>query len=191
MSLCIGNKKRKGKQMETIHKGRKITPLPERKSMGSNVGATYKSSMTYEVYTDCSVINSGQTRKSEAGIAFYILDGAGKKVAQRLSKIEGEITVARGELIAILEALKFIEKSETIHKVKFFSDSKTVVEGILGITRRNSNLDIWEEIIGVIARNKGLIEDFVYVARENNEEADSLSKIASRGLIIPSSYQIG
>jgi len=58
----------------------------------------------------------------------------------------GVQTNNRAELEAILHALNSILLSERTNQYIIYSDSATVVDGILGVAKRKANRDIWEDI---------------------------------------------
>lgn len=59
---------------------------------------------------------------------------------------EGVQTNNRAELEAMFQALNTILSLEQTNQYVVYSDSTTVVDGILGIAKRKANRDIWEDI---------------------------------------------
>lgn len=77
-----------------------------------------------------------------------VVEENGQVIETRFGKLrEGLQTNNRAELEAMLGALNYIfEKGDSSVKYHIYSDSTTVVDGILGVAKRKANRDLWEDI---------------------------------------------
>lgn len=96
-----------------------------------------------KVYTDGSCLGN----PGPGGWAAIIIDGK----EEDISGSEKDTTNNRMEMMAIIEALKFIKKKyskETLQKLKinFFIDSNLVVQTLTSGWKKKKNKDLWAEI---------------------------------------------
>lgn len=88
------------------------------------------------IYTDGSCIkNPG----GAGGWAFALIEDDGKEYF--VSGRDPITTNNRMELMAVIEALSFVEKKT---KCVIYSDSKLVINCATGVWNRNKNLDLWK-----------------------------------------------
>lgn len=148
------------------------------------------------IHCDGACLDNGKSYAS--GGYGVVIESEGVIVNQLFGKLrDGVQTNNRAELEAMLNALNFIfEKGNTTTQYTIYSDSTTVVDGILGIAKRKANRDIWEDIenvckvltmqkynIAVKHCNKDSLdpEDVVY---RMNVQADILAYRGANALII-------
>lgn len=96
-----------------------------------------------KVYTDGSCLGN----PGPGGWAAIIIDGS----EEEISGSEKDTTNNRMEMMAIIEALKFIKKKypkEALQKLKinFFIDSNLVVQTLTSGWKKKKNKDLWAEI---------------------------------------------
>lgn len=127
-----------------------------------------------------------------------IVESEGKILETQFGKLRvGVQTNNRAELEAVLKALEYIkETGDPAISYILYSDSTTVVDGILGIAKRKANRDIWQDIeticqeinqagyqVSVVHCNKDKLdpEDIIY---QMNVQADLLAFRGANALII-------
>lgn len=102
-----------------------------------------------------------------------VVESSGEVITTRFGKLRvGTQTNNRAELEAMLQALNYISESDKSNQYTIYSDSTTVVDGILGVAKRKANRDIWEDIervCGILTMQGYSIK----VAHCNKEELDS------------------
>lgn len=130
--------------------------------------------MKLNIYVDGACYHNGQA-DGQASWAFYV-----PNVIERAGEVEQKINILstnnRGELTAILEALKWCKESGE-KEVRLLSDSTYSVNTCRGVWNRNTNMDLLNEIDSL---SEGMEVDFVWVkghdGNENNEIANSLAQ---------------
>ena len=119
------------------------------------------------IYTDGSCLkNPG----GKGGWAFVLLENDEEIY---VSGGESSTTNNRMELVAVIEALKFVKNNN----YNIFSDSKLTINCAQNIWKRKANLDLWQEYDSV-SKNKKIIWYWVRSHNGNkyNELVDKLAK---------------
>lgn len=77
-----------------------------------------------------------------------VVEEKGQVITTRFGKLrDGVQTNNRAELEAMLQVLNYIfEEGNSSTQYTIYSDSTTVVDGILGIAKRKANRDLWADI---------------------------------------------
>lgn len=139
------------------------------------------------IKTDGSCVNNGmEERDAIPGCAFIVTNvETGEAVAKIAFKPESDqpFTENRCEAFAILGAVKWLKEHKD-YIATFESDSKTIVDGIVGLARRRANRDIWEQLESEIPKVADRILGFNLVRREENAEVDQLAKQAALAICI-------
>jgi ribonuclease HI len=129
-----------------------------------------------EIFTDGSCIGN----PGPGGWAAVILEKDNKGIQKPITKLKGgqsETTNNRMEMIAVIEALRFIhENNLQIADIILHSDSNLIVKSLNEGWKRKANIDLWEEIDTL---NEELSVEYVWVRGHNknkwNEEVDRLA----------------
>lgn len=130
------------------------------------------------IYTDGSCINNG-TPDARAGWS-YVVEGSSHA---KMGKLPGDNqTNNRAELYAFLEALKYVKTSGV--PARLYSDSKVLVDGVLGNSQRKANRDIWEDIEGIIPDVADSIVAVEHISRDKNKKADALARKGANALLV-------
>ena len=119
------------------------------------------------IYTDGSCLkNPG----GKGGWAFVLLENDEEIYG---SGSESSTTNNRMELVAVIEALKFVKNNN----YNIFSDSKLTINCAQNIWKRKANLDLWQEY-DIVSKNKKIIWYWVRSHNGNkyNELVDKLAK---------------
>lgn len=148
------------------------------------------------IHCDGACLENGKPNAS--GGYGVVIESRDKIIHQLFGKLRyGAQTNNRAELEAMLQALNYIfEYGDVNTQYIIYSDSTTVVDGILGIAKRKANRDIWEDIenvckalnlqqfnIAVKHCNKESLEPDSVVYRMN-VQADILAYRGANALII-------
>lgn len=134
-----------------------------------------------DIYIDGSCINNGMPNAS-AGWAFVAKEGEDTLKAAH-GKLPGDKhTNNRAELFSLLKALEWIKENEV--SASIYSDSKIVIDGLLGDAQRKANRDIWEQIEEICPTLSGKIANVSHIDRELNKEADELAKKSAYALFV-------
>ncbi len=144
-----------------------------------------------EIYTDGSVINNGSS-KAGGGWCFLVVEGNNllySGCGYEAPNPSMPNTSIRMELKAVIEALKYISEFGKDIEFLIYSDSAYVVNGINQKwyeswfrTGKNSlgkipkNLDLWKELVSLLATNMKLCYVPGHKGNRWNELADSLAK---------------
>ena len=142
-----------------------------------------------EIKTDASAWKDGQTGKVlRAGWAFVIYDEKGQELYHQLHKLYPteeaiELTEIRCEMMALIAALHWLNQNRQ-YKAVFKSDSRTMVNGILGLAKRRANHDLWDKMEEEVRSAFNQIEDICYISREDNARANSLANQAAGAIFI-------
>lgn len=98
------------------------------------------------LHTDGSCLDNGKEYAS--GGYGVVVESSGEVITTRFGKLRvGSQTNNRAELEGMLCALNYIfENGKQDVAYTIYSDSATVIDGILGIARRKNNRDIWEDV---------------------------------------------
>jgi ribonuclease HI len=120
------------------------------------------------IYCDgCSLNNPGE---AGAGVAIF----NNKEKIGEISKYLGVKTNNEAEYISVIEGLNFLLENK-INKCNFFCDSKLVVEQLCGNWKiKDEKLKKLNNVAKILIGKK--IINFNWVPREENEDADFLSK---------------
>jgi len=95
-----------------------------------------------QIYTD----GSSKGNPGPGGWAFVVLhDGKTKKA----SGGESATTNNRMEIMAAIEALKWVKKNHADAKIDLFSDSTLLIKTMSGEFKSKKNLDLWRELSGL------------------------------------------
>ena len=119
------------------------------------------------IYTDGSCLkNPG----GKGGWAFVLLENDEEIYG---SGSESSTTNNRMELVAVIEALKFVKNNN----YNIFSDSKLTINCAQNIWKRKANLYLWQEY-DIVSKNKKIIWYWVRSHNGNkyNELVDKLAK---------------
>jgi ribonuclease HI len=133
-----------------------------------------------QIHIDGSCLNNGQPDAS-AGWAVIIKGD----IEENLSgKLPGDRqTNNRAELYSLLKALEWVQNHPGV-KASIYSDSKIVIDGVLGTSMRKANRDIWEDIERICPLIADQLAEIKHVDRNQNKEADELARRAANALII-------
>ena len=140
------------------------------------------------IKTDGSCVNNGvEGKEPYPGCAFIVIHKkTGRKIDQKQFKpkpTKYAPTENRCEAYAILAGVKWLQEHEQ-YAATFESDSKTIVDGIVGLARRKANRDIWEQLESMIPTVADRIRDFKLVPRNSNSEVDGLAKQAAMAIYL-------
>lgn len=139
------------------------------------------------IKTDGSCINNGiEGRDALPGCAFIVIDKAsGDMIAKKAFRPQMALpyTENRCEAAAILGAVEWLINN-TDYIATFESDSKTIVDGIVGLARRRANRDLWEQLESKILTVADRILGFTLVRRESNADVDALAKQAALAISV-------
>lgn len=94
------------------------------------------------IYADGSCLKNGSA-ESQAGAGVVLMTEDGGRIKLKASYL-GALTNQKAEILACAVGLESLKKP---CKVKIFSDSKYVVETMLGTNRMKSNREFWERLI--------------------------------------------
>ena len=98
------------------------------------------------IHCDGACLDNG--KPNAIGGYGVVIESGGEVITTGFGKLRvGTQTNNRAELEAMSQALNHIfkhGKKDTIYNI--YSDSTTVVDGMLGIAKRKANRDIWEDI---------------------------------------------
>lgn len=114
-----------------------------------------------------------------AAVGFLIKDNRGK-VLIRQGKYIGRATNNVAEYMAVVEALKWLQKNlidlaDSVDMIKFFLDSKLVVNQLNGLFKvKNKNLRNLVVIVRSLEQEVGGNIVYHFRPREKNKEADFL-----------------
>lgn len=152
--------------------------------------------LAVNLHCDGACLGNGNA-VADAGYGLVVESG-GEVITTKFGKLRaGNQTNNRAELEAMLVALNYIFENgnkETVYTI--YSDSTTVVDGMLGIAKRRANRDIWEDVenackainlngyhVAVVHCNKESLDpnDTIY---SMNVLADNLAFRAANALII-------
>lgn len=129
---------------------------------------------------DGSCLNNHEASvKASAGWGFIV---AGDQSIQKFGKVEGDQTSTRAELTAFYEALKWIKDNH--QEAEIITDSKCLLDALLGEATRKSNRDLWDLIEPLCEQLQGAITNIRWVPREENKEADAISRRGARALFV-------
>ena len=119
-----------------------------------------------KIYTDgsCLPFNGKTGGPGHGGWSCCIIDDDVNEVL--LSGHEkGTTTNNRMELMAVIEALQFIEATTT-KTIRIYSDSQLTIKCAKGVWKRNANLDLWSQFDKV---SSGKVIDFEWVKAHNGD----------------------
>jgi|WetSurMetagenome_2_1015567.scaffolds.fasta_scaffold213410_1 ribonuclease HI len=95
------------------------------------------------IFTDGSCLGN----PGPGGWAAILLEGQAKKPTMVLRGNESDTTNNRMEMIAVIEALRYVhEKHLQQCEINLFSDSALVINTLRLGWKRKKNLDLWEEL---------------------------------------------
>ena len=130
-----------------------------------------------EIYTD----GSCKGNPGPGGWAALLLEQNADKPFKILKGHETDTTNNRMEMIAVIEALRFIDENHFHnHSVTLYSDSNLVIQTLLQGWKRKANRDLWEELDSL---NEELDVEFIWVKghakNKWNNECDKLAQAQS------------
>lgn len=130
------------------------------------------------IYTD----GSCKGNPGPGGWAALLLESTSLKPFQILKGHENATTNNRMEMIAVIEALRFIDENHLQNSdITLYSDSNLVIQTLLQGWKRKANLDLWEELDQL---NEALDVNFVWVKghakNKWNNECDKIAQQESR-----------
>lgn len=128
-----------------------------------------------KIYTD----GSCKGNPGPGGWAAILFDAAKQKPLSVLKGNEEETTNNRMEMIAMIEALKFVHENHLQQSlITLYSDSNLIVQTLTRGWKRKANIDLWEELDGL---NEELNVDYVWVeGHAQNKWNNECDKIAVR-----------
>lgn len=141
------------------------------------------------IRTDGSCVNNGIDEKEKsAGCAFVVYKfDTGEEITRKAFKLEPSFetpfTENRCEAMAILKAVLWL-KENSQYEARIESDSKTIVDGIIGLARRRANRDIWNLLESAIPDVADRISGFKLIPRTSNVEADKAAKQAALAICV-------
>lgn len=127
------------------------------------------------IYADGSCLKNGSA-ESQAGAGAVLMTEDGGRIKLKASYL-GALTNQKAEILACAVGLESLKKP---CEVRIFSDSKYVVETMLGTNRMKSNREFWERLIKACLTHK--IEWYWMRGHSGNpfqETADRLSRAAA------------
>lgn len=165
--FMVKNKKKRKRSVFEVGVELKQTKTKKRKMKNKKV---------IKIYTDGGCRGNG-TMRAVAGIGVYF----GKDDKRNVSKkIDGIGTNNRGELSAILEALRIVKNNTEM--VEIMTDSTYCINGINGDHKIKKNSDIFDLIFKVLNERKGKTRFIKVLAhtglKDGNHFADSLATLA-------------
>ena len=155
----------------------------------ANKGICYMNDKKIVIKTDASAWKDSKTGKVlRAGWAFVVYDMKGNELCYQQHKLypneePEELTEIRCEMMAFIAALIWLKKNDQYQAV-LKSDSRTMVNGILGIAKRKANYDLWDEMELEVRKAINQIEDICYIPREENSRADQLANQAANAIFL-------
>ena len=126
-----------------------------------------------KIFTD----GSCKGNPGAGGWAAVLLEGEAKKPFAVLRGGESATTNNRMEMIAVIEALRYIQKNHLQNNpVNVFSDSNLLVQTLMQGWKRKKNLDLWEELDSL---NEELEVEYIWVkAHADNKWNNECDEIA-------------
>jgi ribonuclease HI len=127
------------------------------------------------IYADGSCLKNG-SREAQAGAGVVLMTEDRQRIKLKASYL-GALTNQKAEILACAVGLESLKRPS---EVKIFSDSKYVVETMLGTNRMKSNREFWERLIKACLTHK--IEWTWIRGHSGNpfqETADRLSRAAA------------
>ncbi len=144
----------------------------------SNINPAYPADEKHPkvlIYADGSCLKNGSP-ESQAGAGVVIMTEDGRRIKLKASHL-GAVSNQKAEILACAVGLESLKKP---CEVKIFSDSKYVVETMLGSNRMKSNHEFWERLIKACLTHK---IEWNWVPRASGnafqETADRLSRAAA------------
>lgn len=127
-----------------------------------------------EIFTD----GSCKGNPGPGGWAAILLEKEAKKPSVILKGNERATTNNRMEMIAVIEALRYIHEHHLqAHDITLHSDSNLVIQTLRQGWKRKANLDLWEELDEL---NEELAVEFVWVRGHHinkwNIECDKIAR---------------
>ncbi len=99
-----------------------------------------------EIYTD----GSCKGNPGPGGWAAILLEEGAKKPFKILKGREQSTTNNRMEMMAVIEALHFLQQQHLQnHDITLYSDSNLVIQTLLQGWKKKANRDLWEELDGL------------------------------------------
>lgn len=144
----------------------------------SNFSPVYAADEKYPkvlIYADGSCLKNG-SQEAQAGAGVVLMTEDGRRIKLKASYL-GALTNQKAEILACAVGLESLKKP---CEVMIFSDSKYVVETMLGTNRMKSNREFWERLIKACLTHK--IEWNWMRGHSGNpfqETADRLSRAAA------------
>lgn len=126
-----------------------------------------------KIFTDGSCLGN----PGPGGWAAILLEGEAKKPYIILKGHESETTNNRMEMVAVIEALRFIHENHLQQSsITLYSDSTLVIKTLSLGWKRKANLDLWEELDEL---NEELSVDYLWVEGHGknkwNNECDKIA----------------
>lgn len=130
-----------------------------------------------EIFTD----GSCKGNPGPGGWAAILLEGKIAKPFEVLKGHEADTTNNRMEMIAVIEALRYLHENHLQNAdVTMFSDSSLVINTLLKGWKRKANIDLWEELDEL---NEELTVEFQWVRGHGknkwNNECDKIAVMES------------
>lgn len=128
---------------------------------------------------------------AKPGCAFVVYDDKtnmviAKKAFRPVS--DKPFTESRCEAMAILAAIEWlIEHKE--YRATIESDSKIIVDGIVGLARRRANRDLWKQLESQIPRVADRIRKFSLIPRWENRDADHIARVAALAIHVGEDFE--
>jgi ribonuclease HI len=131
--------------------------------------------MNLKIFTD----GSCKGNPGPGGWAAILLATARQKPLAVLKGGEEETTNNRMEMIAMIEALRFVQENHSQQSdITLYSDSNLIVQTLSRGWKRKANLDLWEELDSL---NEELNVEYVWVeGHAQNKWNNECDKIAVR-----------
>lgn len=136
------------------------------------------------IRTDGSCLNNGQD-DARGGCAICVYDKeSGKMIYRRIFKPKTDrVTNNRTEAAAFHGALQFVAQYEDVRAL-LQSDSRTVIDGVIGVAQRRANRDLWEPIEELMPVIHNRVIGVEHIPSELNQDADHLAFQAANALYI-------
>ena len=154
------------------------TAISTQNLITSNISSAFSSDEKHPkvvIYADGSCLKNG-SEESQAGAGVVLMTEDGRRIKLKASYL-GALTNQKAEILACAVGLESLKKP---CEVRIFSDSKYVVETMLGTNRMKSNREFWERLIKACLTHK--IEWNWMRGHSGNpfqETADRLSRAAA------------
>lgn len=123
------------------------------------------------IHCDGACLNNGHP--NAMGGYGIVVEKDGQVQKEMFGKLrKGTQTNNRAELEALIQALEYILVTHC-KSVTIYSDSKTIVDGVLGESQRKCNRDLWEIVEDIISNKLNDVDISMYHVDKTNINKES------------------